>query len=46
MSLVLLFITLCFVEIFCAIDCSKSKPDASEESIKGLALIVGVAGGS
>jgi hypothetical protein len=43
---VLLLITLCFVAIFCAIDRSKSKPDASDESIKGPALIVGVAGGS
>jgi hypothetical protein len=41
---VLRFITLCFVAIFCAIGRSKNKPDAPDESIKGLALIVGVAG--
>jgi hypothetical protein len=45
MTTVLLFITLCFVAIFCAIDRSKSKPDASDESIKGRLPIVGMAGG-
>jgi hypothetical protein len=41
----LLFITLWFVAILCAIDRSEVKPDAPDESIKGPALIVGVAGG-
>jgi hypothetical protein len=41
----LLFITLCFVAIFCAIDRSKNKPDAPDESIIGSELIVVVDGG-